>query len=331
MKTFLKIFSLLLALVVLSSCSDYQKIIKGDNYEEKFQEANRQYEKSNYSRAIALYEQIYQRFPRTDQGQVAYFRMAKSYFAEKDYILAGYYFNQFYLRFPLSDNAEDALFHTAICSVKESPSHTLDQEATELALNDLQTFIQRYPESEFVDSCNRTMDRLRFKIETKKYNAVKLYDKMDDYRASVASAKSFIDEYPRSTYLKEVALMQFDNAYRLAMNSILSMKKERIEDALETYARYNHLFLDRKIVADRTMRYSVALEKELFLVEEQYDYNDLVDAYNNSNSSSKQKKVRYLEETITRFNNFANKYPNSSYLERARNYSKRAERELNNI
>jgi outer membrane protein assembly factor BamD len=314
---------------MLGSCSDYQKVVKGDNYEEKFLHANRMYEKENYGRALTLYEQIYQRFPNTDKGQVAYYRIAKSYYAEGDYYMAGYYYNQFSMRYPSSENTEEALFMTAICSVKNSPSASLDQEETDLALNDLQLFVQRYPDSELIDSCNRTMDRLRLKLETKSFEAVQLYDRMDKNRAAVASSKSFLDEYPRSEYLDEAALIQYQNAYKLAMNSILSKKKERIENAMELYAKYSYLF-ENENYSNRMTKYNDDLAEELVNIAEEYAYNDIVDAYQLSNSSSEQKKVYYLEETMKRFDNFAKKYPDSSLLEKARALNKKAERELTN-
>lgn len=329
MKIITQILSISFLILLLSSCSDYQKVVKGDNYEEKFLHANRMYDKKNYTKALTLYEQIYQRFPNTDKGEVAYYRIARSYYAEGDYYMAGYYFNQFSMRYPSSENAEEALFMTAICSVKNSPNVSLDQEETELALNDLQLFVQRYPESELIDSCNRTMDRLRYKLETKRFEAVQLYDKMNQNRAAVASSKSFLDEYPRSVYLEQAALIQFQNAYKLAMNSILSKKKERIENAMELYTKYNYLF-EQEGYVNKARKSNDNLAKELIYVAEQYEYNDIVEAYQLSNSSSEQKKVYYLEETMKRFDNFAKKYPDSSLLEKARTYHKKAEKELTN-
>lgn len=329
MKIITQILPIFFLLLLLTSCSDYQKVVKGDNYEEKFLHANRMYDKENYSKALALYEQIYQRYPNTDKGQVAYFRIAKSYYAEGDYYMAGYYFNQFSMRYPSSEKAEESLFMTAICSVKNSPNVSLDQEETELALNDLQLFVQRYPNSELIDSCNRTMDRLRYKLETKRFEAVQLYDKMQNNRAAVASAQSFLDDYPRSAFLNEAALIQYENAYKLAMNSVLSKKKERIENAMELFTKYAYLFEDENDL-NKVQKYNENLEKELNNVAEQYDFNNIVEAYKLSNSSSKQKKVYYLEETMKRFDNFAKKYPDSDLLEKARTYSSKAEKELTN-
>ncbi|WP_159038400.1 outer membrane protein assembly factor BamD [Brumimicrobium mesophilum] len=324
-----KILSASLLMSVLFSCSDYQKIVKGDNYDEKFLHANRMYEKGTYTKAMTLYEQIYQRYPKTDKGEVSYYRIAKSYFEVEDYYMAGYYFNQFTMRYPFSENAEEALFMTAICSVKNSPKPSLDQEETELALNDLQLFVQRYPESELIDSCNRTMDRLRFKLETKRFEAVELYDRTENSRAAVASSESFLEDYPRSSFIKEAAFIQFRNYHELAMRSVLDKKKERIENAMESYAKYSYLFADESY-ARRTSRYNDELAQELIFVAEQYAYNDIVDAYEMSRTSSQQKKVNYLEETLKRFDNFAKKYPDSELLEKARAYQKRAEKEIVN-
>ena len=329
MKIIFKILSVVLLLNVLNSCSDYQKIVKGDDYEKKFLHANRMYDKGTYNKSLTLYEQIYQRFPKTDKGEVAYYRIARAYFEIGDNYMAGYYFNQFTQRYPSSENSEEALFMTAICSVKNSPASSLDQEETELALNDLQLFVQRYPESYLLDSCNQTMDRLRFKLETKKFEAIKLYDRMEENRAAVASSKSFLEDYPRSEFVKEASFIQFRNYYELAMRSVLRKKKERIEDAMETYAKYNQLF-EGESYEKRTIKYNDDLTKELFFVGEQYAYKNIAEAYELSRSRSDQKKVYYLEETLKRFNNFVDNYPDSILLEKARAYQKRAEKELLN-
>lgn len=324
----LLVFSVLL--LVLSSCSDYQKIVKGDDYEMKVIEADRMYDKESYTKALTLYEQIYQRYPTTQQGRKAYYRLAKSYFAIEDYYMAGYYFNQFTQRYPSSEKVEECLFMTAICSVKNSPQPSLDQEETEIALNDLQLFVQRYPNSELVDSCNRTMDRLRLKLETKRFDAVKLYANMEDYRAAVHAAKSFLTEYPQSNYKSEVTFLEFENAYFLAMQSVFSKKKERLEDASEIYARYSDLFVQSEM-RRKSERYIGDIQEELQMVAEQYAYNEISSTFEKSRSKSTQKKVTYLKETLKRYDNFAKLYPESHLLEKAKNIKEKAEKELLNI
>jgi outer membrane protein assembly factor BamD len=317
-------------ILLLVSCSDYQKVVKSDNYEEKANVADRLYEKGSYTKALSLYEQVYQRFPQTGRGELAYYRLAKSYYALEDYYMAGYYFNNFSKRYPSSEKVEECLFMTGICSVKSSPEPSLDQEETYLALNDFQLFVQRFPNSDLVDSCNRVMDRLRFKLETKDFNSVQLYDKMENYRAAVVSAKTFMEEYPQSSYKEDVAFIALNNAYSLAINSVFSKQKERLEDALSLHGKYGSIF-EKRSFQNQSSKIYEDIGQELARVDERYDYNEIISAYENSRSSSVEKKTTYLKETLKRYDNFAKKYPESEYLNKVKNLKEKAEEELINI
>lgn len=217
-------------------------MLKGDDYNTKFNLANSLFDEQDYFRSIALYEQIYQRMPKTGQGELAYYRIARGYFEEEDYEMSGYYFGSFNQRFPYSTKLEEALFMSALCSVYNSPEHTLDQGETQLAINNLQQFVDAYPKSSLIDSCNRVMDRLRYKLELKDYDAVKLYAKTENYRAAVTSALTFIEEYPLSGFSEEIQFILLKNAYLLGINSVEDKKCERIEQAIERYRTFVILF-----------------------------------------------------------------------------------------
>lgn len=249
--------------VVMTSCSGYNSVLKGDDYEKKIQVADEYYQagvqpkikyrksekaiekkglvrKQKYrtgslQRSVALYEQIYQRLPKGAEGELSYFRIGKAYYFSNDFYMAGYYLAQFPQRFPFSSKGEEASFLSAMCSVNNSPTSTLDPTDTELAIRDLQTFIDQYPQSSLVDSCNGLIDGLRFKLERKDYDAVKLYSKTANYNAAVTSAETFVEDYPISRYREEVLLIAVENSYFLAKNSVTKKKAERINKTIERY------------------------------------------------------------------------------------------------
>lgn len=246
-----------------ASCSDFNKIVKGDDYAKKLEKANALYDKgmspkmkrgtdeikknrfgdpminsNELLRSITLYEQIYQRMPKTGEGELAYFRIGKAYYHGGDFDMAGYYLGMYSQRFPYSTKAEEALFLSALCSVHNSPNHTLDQNETELAINNLQQFINTYPQSPLIDSCNHTMDRLRYKLESKDYDAVKLYAKTENYRAAVSSSITFLQDYPRSRHKEEMNYVLVKNSFYLALNSTEDKKKDRIEQTIERYRTF---------------------------------------------------------------------------------------------
>jgi len=225
-------------IVALTSCSDYNQVVKGGDYARKFELANELFDKGEYFRCIALYEQIYTHMPKTGEGELAYYRLGKSYYEEEDYYMGGYYLGAFVQRFPYSNKAEEALFLTALCSVKNSPQYSLDQQDTEVAINELQQFVNRYPNSILVDSCNRTMDRLRMKLELKDFEAVELYARTQNYRSAVTAGISFLEDYPRTANKERVSYLIVKNSCFLAENSVEDKKKQRIEESIERYRNF---------------------------------------------------------------------------------------------
>lgn len=234
-------FSLLL---ILAGCSSYNEALKSDDYAAKFTMANELYDKGSYARCVALFEQVYQRMPKSNEGEVAYYRLGKAYYAEEDWYMASYYLSAFATRFPFSPKCEETNFLAALCAVQNSPEPSLDQNETELALNDLQIFVTRYPESEKIDTCNQIMDKLRFKLQTKDVLNVRLYQKTENYRAATVSAEAFLENYPVSTYREEVAAILLRNSYLLTVNSTETKLAERITKTRERYYSFLAEFPD---------------------------------------------------------------------------------------
>jgi outer membrane protein assembly factor BamD len=237
-------------IICLFSCSGYNKVVKGDDYQQKFEMANKLFEEKDFVRCIVLYEQIYQHAPKTGEGELAYYRMAKSYYEIEDFYMSSYYFGQYIQRYPYSPKNEEAYFLMALSSVKNSPDFSLDQTETEGAINTVQQFIDRYPNSTLVDSCNRVIDRLRFKIELKEYEHVKLYDKTENYRAAVTAGEIFIENYSKSKFVEEVYYLIVKNSYLLSINSIDTKKVERIEKTWERITNFAILYTNSSYLKD---------------------------------------------------------------------------------
>lgn len=231
---------------LMISCSDYNEVVKGDNYQRKFELANTLYDDGEFVRSIVLYEQIYQHSPKSGEGELSYYRLGQSYYNSEDYYMAAYYLSSYVQRFPYSKKNEDVMFQSALCNVNNSPGASLDQTETNEAINSIQLFIDRYPETAYIDSCNKIIDRLRFKLETKEYTHVGLYSKTEKYRAAVASAELFLEHYPISVYNEDVYYLMVKNSYYLTINSVEIKKKQRIEDTYERMRNFEAVFHDSK-------------------------------------------------------------------------------------
>ena len=130
----------------------------------------------------------------------------------------------------------------AFCYYLNSPNYKLDQSYTKNAIKEFQAFIDTYPQSSRLDTCNILIDKLREKLERKDYEIIKQYYKLSDWKASIVASKNFIKEYPSSNYNDEMYFLIIDSYYTLALNSIHSKKEERLNGAIENYVKFLDLY-----------------------------------------------------------------------------------------
>src|SRR5690606_35102999 len=135
--------------ILLGSCSEYQKVLKGTDVKAKYDLAERYYNEAEYAKANRLFEQIAPKYVGKPQGERVLFFFADTYFKTGDYNMAGYQFERFLKSYPKSDKAIESAFMGAKSFYELSPRYSLDQTDTDKALQKLQLFINTYPESEY--------------------------------------------------------------------------------------------------------------------------------------------------------------------------------------
>lgn len=224
--------------MVLGGCSKYQKILKSNDFEKKYEMAKLYYDNGKYQKAYPLLEELITVFRGTAKAEEVYFLYAYVNYRLGDYMLAGYHFNNFIKTFPRSSNAEEAQFMNAKCYFLDSPEESLDQSSTYKAISEIQLFINRYPNSDRVAECNDLMDRLRAKLESKSYRHAKLYFRLGDYKAAIFALRNTIKDFPDSRHRDELGSMVVKASYELAYNSIESKQQERYKDTIKECESY---------------------------------------------------------------------------------------------
>jgi len=129
---------------------------------------------------------------------------------------------------------------SAYALYKNSPQFNLDQSGTITAINELQNFINNYPDSKFRDETSDLIKELRKKLEQKAYEKVKLYYKTSEFniaslKSAVIEINNFQKDYPDSDYNEELAFLKVQSQYDLAQSTIESKQKERFDDAIKFY------------------------------------------------------------------------------------------------
>lgn len=242
------IWTLSLSIIFFSSCSEYQKAMKSNSHEVKYKMADKLYKEQKYAKLIPLLEDIVYLYKGTDKGEDLLFRLATSYYKTGDYIIAGYYFRKFVATYPNSKNAEEAQFKSAYCYYLDAPRPTLDQSPTQKAIREFQIFLRKYPQSDKISECNKYMDELYLRLQTKSYTDAKLYFDLERYKASNIALKNSLEEYPDSPYREEIQFLLLKSHFLLAKNSVVFKQKERYEDAEKYFKIYVNEYPQGKFI-----------------------------------------------------------------------------------
>jgi outer membrane protein assembly factor BamD len=227
--------SLLLVLLVLASCGKHQKLMKSTDNEAKYAAAIDYYEHNDYYRSLQLFQQLINFYQGTEKAEKMQFYYAYCYYHQKDFVLASYYFKRFVNNYPRSVYSEEAMFMNAYCYFLDSPVSSLDQTNTYTAINELQLFINMYPDSDRVDEANKLIDQLRAKLQRKDLDIANLYQKMKLYEAAITSYKNILKEYPDTEYKEEILFSILKAYYNYAIYSIYVKQPERFQSALDSY------------------------------------------------------------------------------------------------
>ncbi|WP_297333022.1 outer membrane protein assembly factor BamD [Flavobacterium sp.] len=235
-----KYLYILLIAVLFTSCSEYQKALKSEDLKLKYEVADKMYEKEKYTKAIRLVEQISPSYKGKRQAEKLFYMYPMALYKTKQYFTAGYQFEYFTSTYPTSEKLEEASFLGAKSYYMLSPKYSLDQESTYKALDKLQQFINRFPNSQYMPEANQLVKELNEKLEKKAFEIAKQYhttaEYFGDFNAAIKSLDNFILDHPGTIFKEDALYYKFDAAYTLAINSVQSKKLERLEAAKGHYA-----------------------------------------------------------------------------------------------
>lgn len=241
-KAFRLVMVLLAVTLAVSSCSDFKKLQKGVDLNAKYEAAVKYYEKGDYLKAQILLEELLPLYRGQGRAEDLLFYYAQTTFELGDYTLAQYHFKNFARSFPQSPRAEECLYMSAYCYYLNSPSYSLDQTDTYKAIQEMQLFIDQYPQSARIEDANRIIDTMREKLERKAYETAKLYYQTGDYKAAVVSFNNVLKEFPGTKYKEEIYYLVIRSNYLLAVNSIETKKEERLNAAIDSYQKFLSLY-----------------------------------------------------------------------------------------
>lgn len=254
-------------LLVLASCKSEQQIaLQSADKNLILKVANEKFEKKKWQDAIALYERLTNLVAGTDDAPNVVFNSAYANYYDKNYKLAGYQFKNFAVSFPQDPRKEEAAYLSALCYYEGSYDYNLDQTNTESAINELQDFLNNYPNSERSKNIGQLIDELSYKVEYKAYENARQYYKMADYKAANVAFDNVLNDFPSTKLRPKIYDYIMKSRYQLATNSIFDLKRDRIESALSYTKQVENELPETQYSKEAIeMRAKLLKEKEDFL------------------------------------------------------------------
>ena len=246
---------------MLCSCSKYQQLLKSTDLDHKYEMAKQYYNEEEYYKAFPLFEELLTLYKGTSKGEEVYYYYAYCNYYLDDYILAGYYFKNFAKTYPISKHAEECQYMNAYCYYQTSPTSSLDQTNTYKAIDELQLFINLYPQSNRIAECNELIDELRHKLETKTYKNSKLYYKLGVYKAAIVAFNTMLKEFSDTKYKEDIVFLILKSNYLLASNSVESKKEERLQLTVDAYNTFIEAYPNSEYAKEAESIYGNSLKQ----------------------------------------------------------------------
>ena len=245
----------LLAALLLSSCGEYNKLLKSTDYEYKYEAAKNYFAKGQYNRAATLLNELIAILKGTDKAEESLYMLGMSYYNQNDYQTAAQTFTQYYNVYPRGTFTELARFHAGKALYLDTPEPRLDQSGTYNAIQQLQMFLEYFPNSAKKDEAQNMIFALQDKLVMKEYLSAKLYYNLgnylgNNYESCVITVQNALKDYPYTNMREDLSILILRAKYEMAVFSVEDKREERYREAVDEYYAFKNEFPESKYMKD---------------------------------------------------------------------------------
>lgn len=240
MKKFLAISILLVSLGMITSCGEYQRVLKSNDASVKFEYAKKWYDEGKYAQAASVLSEMVSTFKGTERAEQVLYMLGMCNYYNKDYPSAGTYLHTYYTRYPKGKYAEDANYYCGMSYFLDSPDVQLDQSGTVQAIEELTTFLEYYPTSDRVPEVRNTIFQLQDKLALKQLQSAQLYYNLGTYggnnfQSAIIVAQNALKNYPYSIYKEQFDMLILKSRFKEAELSISEKQADRFRTVVDEY------------------------------------------------------------------------------------------------
>ena len=248
---------------VLTSCGEYNKVLKSTDYEYKYEAAKSYFGKGQNTKAAAILEELITILKGTDKAEESLYMLGMTYYNQGDFITASHYFSTYYNTYPRGTYTEQARFYSGKALFLDTPEPRLDQSSTYKAIQELQMFMEYFPASNRHQEAQQMIFDLQDKLVMKDYMAARLYYDLgsytgnssysttgNNYLACIVTAQNALKDYPYTKLREDISILLLRAKYDMAKESVEEKKEERMRDAIDEYYVFKNEFPESKYIKE---------------------------------------------------------------------------------
>ena len=249
----------LLSAGVLSSCGEYNKVLKSTDYEYQYEAAKAYFAKGQHTKAATILENLVTILKGTRYGEESLYMLAMTYFNQGDYVTASHYFNTYYTTYPRGLYTEMARFNSGKALYLDTPEPRLDQSSTYKAIQELQMYMEYFPGTERHNKAQDMIFELQDKLVEKEFLSAKLYYDLgsyignasmsstgNNYQAAIITAQNILKDYPYTKLREELSILILRAKYDMARESVPEKKEARMRETVDEYYAFTNEFPESK-------------------------------------------------------------------------------------
>lgn len=248
---------------ILSSCGEYNKVLKSTDYEYKYEAAKGYFAKGQSNKAAVILEELIPIMKGTSNAEESLYMLAMTYYNQGDYVTASHYFNTYYTTYPRGTYTELARYNSGKALYLDTPEPKLDQSSTYKAIQELQMFMEYFPRSERRELAQNMIFELQDKLVEKEYLSAKLYYDLgsytgntvysstgNNYLAAIVTAQNILKDYPYTKLREELSILILRAKYDMAKESVIEKKEERMLETVDEYYAFKNEFPESKYMKE---------------------------------------------------------------------------------
>ena len=224
---------------VLTSCGEYNKVLKSTDYEYKYEAAKSYFGKGQNTKAATILEELITIMKGTDKAEESLYMLGMTYYNQGDFITASHYFTTYYNTYPRGVYTEQARYFSGKALFLDTPEPRLDQSSTYKAIQELQMFMEYFPTSSRRQDAQQMIFDLQDKLVMKDYLAAKLYYDLgsytgnstysttgNNYLSCIVTAQNALKDYPYTKMREDLSILVLRAKYDMAKASVEEKKEE---------------------------------------------------------------------------------------------------------